>query len=86
MTRANVIVATNHNEAEYVKNEFPQYHFHVVLTPDDTLSGFMVEEYVWTPAAKRLPASTRLRLRGLIAPLIDERSREEKFDETLLSW
>lgn len=87
MARANILIATSQREADCLKKRLDHYRFHVVLTPCDELSGFRVAEYVWTPAAQRLPAATRLRLRGLLAPLIDEDSFEEEFDEdTLLSW
>lgn len=84
--RANVLVAPSHKEADWVKERYPQYRFHVVLTPEETLSGFVVGEQVWTPGAGNLPASVRLRLRGLLAPLIDENSVEEEFPEALWSW
>lgn len=84
--RANVLVASTYAEADWVKKQYPLYRFHVVLTPEGTLSGFVVGEQVWTPGASNLPASVRLRLRGLLAPLIDENSVEEEFSEALLSW
>jgi hypothetical protein len=87
MARANILVATSQHEADYLKQRLDHYRFHVVLTPYDELPGFQVAGYVWTPAAQKLPAATRLRLKGLLAPLIDEDSFEEEFDEdTLLSW
>lgn len=83
--RVNVLVATSHDDAEFVKRRIPHLRFYIVLTPDDSLSGFLIEEYLWTPAASNLPASVRLRLRGELAPLIDGESAEEEFPVTLLS-
>jgi len=83
--RVNVLVATSHDDAEFVKHRIPLLRFCVVLTPDESLSGFLVEEYLWTPAASNLPASVRLRLRGKLAPLIDGQSVEKVFPVTLLS-
>lgn len=83
--RANVLVVTTHREADRIKKRCPQFRFHVALTPDDTPSGFVVGEYVWSPAARNLPATVRLRIRGLLAPLIDGQSVEEEFPEALSS-
>lgn len=84
--RANVMVAASKSDARILKNEYPQYRLYVVLTPADPVAGLRVGEYVWTPAARELPASVRMRLRGVLAPLIDDRSFEEEFPETLLTW
>lgn len=86
LIRANVIVAASLSDALLVKKRMPQFKFHVVLTPGESLSGFAVREYVWTPAASNLPAVMRMELRGLLAPLIDDDSIEEEFPETLLTW
>lgn len=85
-SRVNVIVAASDWDAELIKDGWPQFRQHRVLTPQDSLSGFSVGEYVWTPDAKKLRASQRLRLRGVLAPLLDEHSVEETFPSTLLSW
>ena len=86
MIRANVLVVPNRDEASWIKDRYPQYLLHVVLTPDDKPSGFKVGECVWSPGARNLPASVRLALRGALAPLIDERSVDEDFPDDLLSW
>lgn len=84
--RANVMVAESQSEAVLLKRQYPQFRFHVVLAPDCPVSGFKVGEYVWTPRANGLPARTRMALRGMLAPLIDEKSVQEEFPSTLLSW
>lgn len=84
--RMSVLVAADKLDAELVKHHFPQLRQHVVLTPAVAPSDIRVGEYVWTPSASELPATVRLRLRGQLAPLIDDRSVEEEFPETLLSW
>jgi hypothetical protein len=80
------MIAVNRREADILKKEFPQFRLHITITPQSTPSGFLVGEYVWTPMALNLPASMRLQLRGLLAPLIDEESTEEEFPDTLLDW
>lgn len=84
--RANVLVAVDHDEADWIKKRYLQYRFYVVLTPDEKVSGFVVGEYVWSPGARNLPPRVRLALRGVLAPLIDGKSVEEEFPEALLSW
>jgi hypothetical protein len=84
--RMRVMVAANAMDAEIIKDHCPEYHFHAVLTPDRMLSGFIVSDYVWTPDASELPASVRLRLRGMLSPLIGPDSVEEEFSPTLLYW
>jgi hypothetical protein len=84
--RANVMVAESQREAVALKRQYPQFRFHVVITPGNPSTGFKVNEYVWTPGACGLSATTRLALRGLLAPLIDEKSTEEEFPATLLIW
>lgn len=87
MVRANVLVVPNQDEAEWVKRRYPQYRFHFVLTPTSEPTGFLVGKYVWAPSARNLPARVRLALRGLLAPLMDEKSTEEQFpQDALLSW
>ena len=86
LKRMRVMIAASEMDAEIVKDHCPKYHFHAVLTPDSTLSGFIVSDYVWTPEASELPASVRLRLRGMLSPLMGPGSSEEKFVSTLLSW
>ena len=81
-----VMVAASLMDAEIVKDHFPEYHFYAVLTPGHLLSGFIVSNYVWTPDASELPASVRLQLRGMLAPLIGPDSVEEEFSSTLSSW
>jgi hypothetical protein len=84
--RASVLVASSHADAARVRKRFRQYRFYVSLTPNDSLSGFKVDEYVWTPLACNLPASVRLQLRGMLSGLIDAESTEEDFPDALLSW
>lgn len=84
--RISVLVAASKLDAELVKNHFPQLRQYAVLTPVDSLPDIRVAEYVWTPSASCLAASVRMQLRGHLAPLIDDRSVEEEFPETLLSW
>ena len=84
--RVNLIVAASDWDAELIKDGWPQFRHHQVVTPQKSLSGFYVGEYVWTPDAQKLRASERLRLRGVLAPLLDEHSVEEVFPSTLLSW
>ena len=80
------MIAVSRREADTFKKDCPQFRLHVTVTPQATPSGFLVGEYVWTPKALNLPASIRLQLRGLLAPLIDEESIEEEFPDTLLYW
>ena len=85
--RVGVIVATDYLDADRVKKRYPQFRFHVTVTPKtNPPKDFVIGEYVWTPNASDLPARTRLALRGKIAHLIDENSMEEEFPATLLSW
>lgn len=87
MVRANVLVVPNQDEAAWVKRKYPQFRFHVVVTPTDEPSGFCVGKCVWSPGALNLPARVRLSLRGLLAPLVDEKSSDEQFpQDALLSW
>jgi hypothetical protein len=78
------MVGATKAEIEMTRRYFPQYRHHLAMTPRSALSGVLVDEYVWTPTALALPARVRLRLRGMLAPLIDERSVEECFPDTLL--
>lgn len=80
------MVAASLNEARTFVEHYPQFRDHLVLTPKRTLRGITVGEYVWTPGASKLPASTRLRLRGEMAPMMDAESIEEECPLTLLSW
>lgn len=84
--RRNVMVAVSTAEAEAYCELIPDFRDHLVLTPDRTIRGFLVDTYVWTPEAAKLPARVRMRLRGELAPMIDGRSVEEEFPLTLLSW
>lgn len=81
-----MLIGTTKSEIELVRRYYPQFRAHLALTPRSTLTGIVVGEYVWTPTARQLPARVRLRLRGLLAPLIDESSTEELFPETLPDW
>lgn len=81
-----VMIAASLADAEIVKEHCPEYHFYAVLTPGHPVSGFIVSDYVWTPDASELPASVRLQLRGMLAPLIGPESLEEEFASTLSSW
>ena len=84
--RCDVIVAADNDDALCCKFQYPHLLGHVLLTPDRGPDGLTARSYVWTPAASKLPASTRMRLRGELSALIDERSMEEEFPSTLLSW
>lgn len=84
--RVNIMIAASKMDAELVMVHYPQYRGHLVLTPDRPITGFVVGEYIWTPEASDLPASVRLRLRGVMAPMMDPLSCEEEFPQTLLSW
>lgn len=91
--RVSVLVAANAADANWAMQLFPQYRCHIVLTGDQLalprsmlVKGTKLGEYSWTLAARELPASVRLRLRGLLAPLVDDDSCEEEFIETLSSW
>jgi hypothetical protein len=90
--RHDVMVAADRDDALCCRFLFPHLLGHVLLTPERPLPperspfGFVVRSYVWTPAASKLPASVRMRLRGELSSLIDERSMEEEFPSTLLSW
>lgn len=88
MIRVGVLVATDYVDADRVKKKYPQFRFHVAVTPKSIApkGDFVISEYVWTPNASSLPARTRLALRGKIAHLIDEDSMEEEFPSNLLSW
>ena len=84
--RKNVMVAASADEAEVYCELMEDFEDYLLLTPDHTLAGFLVDSYVWTPGASKLPARVRMRLRGELAPLLDGRSVEEEFPLTLLSW
>lgn len=84
--RASVLVAASRMDADLVLLHYPQYRGHVVLTPDRPVAGFDIDEYIWTPEASDLPASVRMKLRGVMAPLMTALSCEEEFPVTLLSW
>lgn len=86
LARAKVLIAATVSEADQVKRKYPQFKYHVAVTPRCLPELLSVGEYVWTPAASSLPARLRLGLRGYLAPLIDEDSVEETFPDTLLSW
>lgn len=86
LVRARVLIAATQAEADGVKRKYPQFKYHLVVTPRTLPSGIRVGEYVWTPAASALPARLRMAVRGALAPLIDEDSVEETFPDTLLSW
>ena len=79
------MIGATKNEVNMVRRYYPQFCHHVAMTPRSVPVGVLVNEYVWTPTALQLPARVRLKLRGLLAPLIDERSFEESFPETLWS-
>ena len=81
------MVAASREEGEAYREMIPDFHDHVVVTPDQAVpSGILVDAYVWTPEARKLPARVRMRLRGELAPVIDGFSAEEEFPLTLLSW
>lgn len=84
--RRNVIVASSDDDAGRYVHVFPQYRRHLVLTPDRALPVCLVREYLWTIGASNLPASVRMRLRGELAPMLDEYSRHEEYPLTLSSW
>lgn len=84
--RYNLMVAATKNEGDNYREMYPQFRGHLVLTPRTEIPDGRVDTYVWTPDASNLPASVRLRLRGKMAPHIDEQSMEEEFPATLLSW
>lgn len=86
MERCDVMVAADPDDALCCRFQFPHFLGHELLTPERSPTGFKARSYVWTPAASKLPASVRMRLRGQLAALIDERSVEEEFPSTLLSW
>ena len=67
-----------------IRRHYPQFRNHLVMTPRSVLTGVKIGEYVWTPFAQQLPARVRMKLRGLLAPLIDQSSVEEIFPDTLL--
>lgn len=85
--RVNVIVGVSRDEVDMMRKLCPQYRDYVAVTPhtrkpiEGRLGG-----YVWTPSAQMLPARVRLQIRGMLKPLLDEYSTEEKFPETLFSW
>lgn len=85
LVRAKVMVATSHAEADRVKRKYPQFRYHLVITPRTLPTGIAVGQYVWTPSAATLPARVRLQIRGALAPLIDADSVEENFPGTLPS-
>lgn len=80
------MVAASTDEGEVYCGLIPDFYDHVLLTPEHTVKGFMVDTYVWTPDADKLPARVRMRLRGELAPMIDRHSVQEEFPLTLLSW
>lgn len=85
--RVSVMMAADYRDADWVKKRYPQFRFHVTVTPKTArMKDFIVSEYVWTPNASALPARIRMTLRGKIAHLIDENSMEEEFPSNLLSW
>lgn len=85
MIRSSVMVAASDQDADAVKEGYPQFRNHAVLTPPED-PRVLIDSHVWTPAAMCLSASVRLRLRGQLSGLIDEFSVEEDFPHTLLSW
>jgi len=84
--RCDVIVAADRDDALCCRYQFPHLLGHVLLTPERSPGAVTARFYVWTPSASKLPASVRMRLRGELSALIDERSVEEEFPSTLLSW
>lgn len=84
--RKNVMVAASIAEGEAYCEMIPDFYDHLLLTPEHTVAGFLVDTYVWTPEASKLSARVRMRLRGELAPMIDQHSVEEEFPLTLLSW
>jgi hypothetical protein len=84
--RVNLIIAASQWDADLIRDGWPQFAKHLALTPQSESFNVVVREYVWTPDAKKLSPSTRLRLRGVLAPLLDDNSIEEIFPSTLLSW
>lgn len=86
LVRANLMIAATHGEADQIKKKYPQFRYHLAVTPRTLPSGIAVGEYVWTPSASALPARLRMAIRVALAPLIDEDSVEETFPDTLLSW
>lgn len=79
----NLLIGTTKAEIELVRRHYPQLQAHVAMTPRISPSHIRVRAYVWTPTALQLPARVRLRLRGVLAGLIDESSVEESFPDTL---
>lgn len=86
LVRARMLIAATYLDADRVKNKYPQFRYHLVITPRTLPTGLIVGEYVWTPCASALPARLRMEIRGALAPWIDEESVEETFPENLLSW
>jgi len=84
--RCDVMVAADRDDALCCKFLYPHFFGHALLTPELSPGDLTARSYVWTPAASKLPASTRMRLRGELSAFIDERSVEEEFPSTLLSW
>ena len=84
--RYNLMVAATKAEGERLRKSYPQFRQHLLLTPRTPMPDVLVGTYVWTPEASKLPASVRMRLRGEMAAHIDEKTMEEEFPLTLLSW
>jgi hypothetical protein len=81
----NLLIAASRTEGMEIQKHFPQFRKHILLTPKSLRSGVLVGEYVWTPGALELPARLRMKIRGVLAPMIDEESVEETFPVTLLT-
>lgn len=86
LVRANLLIAATKVDGQEIREHFPQFRHHLVITPRSLPSGILIGEYVWTPYALELPARLRWQVRGALAPLLDEESVEETFPTTLLSW
>lgn len=84
--RYNLMVAATKKEGEALRKGYPQFRQHLLLTPKTVMPDVLIDTYVWTPEASKLPAKVRMQLRGQMAAHIDERTMEEEFPLTLLSW
>lgn len=80
--RHNLLIAATLMDAVEAKRAHPGLRTHTVATPRSIPGGMLAGAIVWTPAAADLPAATRLKLRGQLAPCVDEFSTEEKFPTT----
>lgn len=78
-----VMVAANLRDALAIKINYPQYFHFIVVTPKIAERAIqdnsVIMDYVWTPMAKKLRASVRMKIRGTLSRHVNEKSQEWDF-------